>query len=329
MKKLTILLFVLISLYLNSNAQLMGGSKAKAFDVQMKNLTRQMVKSFGEEGKTQIAIMEFPDVNGKITELGKLIPEELTTRLFKTGEFQVIERQLLKKVLEEQKLGMSGMLDASSAAQIGKLLGVDAIVTGTVTDRGDAIRINARMIETNQAHVFAVASVSVIRENHLVTMMGKEIVQAPTSSASSESGSSSANNQGSTKAMAKAAMGDIKLEVKSVVATSGQKVKIEVVYTNKAKHDTEISFQGRKGGTIIYDNLGMEYVRSIINIGSKQSSSNGYSLSHRLISGVPTKVVYTFYDVDLNAEAVSLFKVYADINGEENSAEFRKLKFAR
>jgi curli biogenesis system outer membrane secretion channel CsgG len=43
-----------------------------------------------------------------------------------TRRFEVVERQLLNKVLEEQNLGMTGILDESSAARIGKNLGVDA-----------------------------------------------------------------------------------------------------------------------------------------------------------------------------------------------------------
>lgn len=323
MKKIITISILNLCLFIGLNAQILGGSKPKAFDTQMKALTRQMVKSFGEQGKTQIAIMEFPDVNGTITELGKLIPEELTTRLFQTGEFQVVERQLLNKVLEEQKLGMSGMIDASSAAQIGKLLGVDAIVTGTVTDRGDAIRINARMIETEKAHVFAVASVSVIRENHLIGMLGKEVGAPANNPSASGASAKPANN----KAIAKGLLGEVKLEVMSIKVDGMNKATIEVVFTNKAKQDVNMIIIPKQSQA--YDNLGQEYVCQQVITGSKKTRYNSSTINHRFISGVPTKVYFKFYDIDSGANSVALLKLAAEINRERVFTEFRKIKVGR
>lgn len=65
--------------------------------------------------------------------LGFAAADELTTQLVKTGEFAVVERQQIESVLAEQKLGMSGAVDAATAARIGKLLGAQAVVTGSIT----------------------------------------------------------------------------------------------------------------------------------------------------------------------------------------------------
>src|SRR5438445_9923267 len=50
-----------------------------------------------------------------------------------TDVFVLIERNRLAQVLHEQRLGQSGLLDEAQAAQVGKILGVDAIVVGTVS----------------------------------------------------------------------------------------------------------------------------------------------------------------------------------------------------
>jgi tetratricopeptide (TPR) repeat protein len=50
-----------------------------------------------------------------------------------TDVFVLIERNRLDQVLQEQRLGQSGLLDEAQAAQVGKILGVDAIVAGTVS----------------------------------------------------------------------------------------------------------------------------------------------------------------------------------------------------
>ncbi len=57
-----------------------------------------------------------------------------------TDVFVLIERSRLAQVLQEQRLGRAGVVDEAQAAQVGKILGVDAIVVGTlsftVTDQG-------------------------------------------------------------------------------------------------------------------------------------------------------------------------------------------------
>ena len=50
-----------------------------------------------------------------------------------TDVFALIERSRLAQVLQEQRLGQAGVLDEAQAAQVGKVLGVDAIVVGTVS----------------------------------------------------------------------------------------------------------------------------------------------------------------------------------------------------
>lgn len=51
----------------------------------------------------------------------------------RTNVFGVIERSRLQQVLNEQQLGQSGAINEAQAAQVGRLLGVDAIVTGNLS----------------------------------------------------------------------------------------------------------------------------------------------------------------------------------------------------
>lgn len=50
-----------------------------------------------------------------------------------TNVFNVIERSRMMEVVEEQKLGAMGLLDASQAAQLGQILGVQAMVMGNIS----------------------------------------------------------------------------------------------------------------------------------------------------------------------------------------------------
>ena len=69
-------------------------------------------------------------------QLGQGAADVLTTELVKLGKFDIYEREQLKSIMQEQDLGASGRVDASTAAKIGKIIGVNYIITGAVTEYG-------------------------------------------------------------------------------------------------------------------------------------------------------------------------------------------------
>lgn len=140
---------------------------SQSLDEGLLDLTNQISSEMSQVDKKKIAVVELVDLNGNVTELGKYISEELITRLFRTKKYRVVERQLLNKILAENKLQLSGIVDETTAKQIGKILGVDAICTGTITDLIDNIKINSRLIDTESGSIFAVAS-TLIRKDELV-----------------------------------------------------------------------------------------------------------------------------------------------------------------
>jgi len=87
--------------------------------------------------KKRVAVMNFEDRSGYGHNIGTGLADMLVTQLVKSGKFMVIEREELQSVLREQGLGLSGMVTPQSAAQVGKLLGVELMVTGSVTEFGE------------------------------------------------------------------------------------------------------------------------------------------------------------------------------------------------
>ena len=76
-------------------------------------------------------------VFGTNIDVGKGIVDLLVTDLVKDGTYSIIERKALDKILAEQNFSNSDRADPNSAAKIGKLLGVDAIVEGSITEFGN------------------------------------------------------------------------------------------------------------------------------------------------------------------------------------------------
>jgi len=109
------------------------------------------IKLVGE--RMSVAVLPF-DNKGASRDLGDIIFDKMITALFNKGRFIVIERSKLETIMKEQQLGASGILDASSAAELGRGLGVDAIILGSVAaTSGGSISLDARAIDTETAAI--------------------------------------------------------------------------------------------------------------------------------------------------------------------------------
>jgi curli biogenesis system outer membrane secretion channel CsgG len=152
----------------------------------------------GAQQKKRVAIMDFDystvrtysdAIFGTSTDVGKGISDLLVDRLVTAGVYSVIERKALDKILSEQNFSNSDRADPNSAAKIARILGVDAIIIGSITQFGRddqstsvgggaiggvtrrfgiggvarkeskaVVVVNARLIDTSTAEILAVAS---------------------------------------------------------------------------------------------------------------------------------------------------------------------------
>ena len=126
---------------------------------------------------------------GSNQDVGKGIADLLVDKLVQDGTYSVIERKQLDKILAEQNFSNSDRADPNSAAKIGKVLGVNAIIVGSITQFGRddkktdvgggalggvtgrfgiggvrktkstaVVQITARMIDTGTAEILASAT---------------------------------------------------------------------------------------------------------------------------------------------------------------------------
>ena len=96
--------------------------------------------------RPRLAVMDFDyatvqtvsaAVFGTNVDIGKGISDLLVTDLVKDGTYSIIERKQLDKILAEQNFSNSNRADPTSAARIAKILGVDAIIVGSITEFGN------------------------------------------------------------------------------------------------------------------------------------------------------------------------------------------------
>lgn len=95
--------------------------------------------------KHRVAVMNFDygtvrttvaQIFGSDQDVGKGISDLLVQKLVQDGKYSVIERNALDKILQEQNFSNSDRADATTAAKIGKILGVECIIIGSITQFG-------------------------------------------------------------------------------------------------------------------------------------------------------------------------------------------------
>jgi hypothetical protein len=149
-------------------------------------------------------------------------------------------------VIAEQKLSLTGVIDQTSAQKLGKVLGVDAIASGTVTDLGKSLRINARLIDTSTAVIFAVASIEIAKDDSVITLVGPSAT-GPTSPITSGGGTSYQGNAIATKDL-----GSLRVVFKSIM-----RVKLNIF-------DTTIYGKNVNGIRCSFEFINLETQRPIV-----------------------------------------------------------------
>ncbi len=114
--------------------------------------------------KPFVAVFNFEDANVRTegTGLGQTVTEMLVTALIQDGRFTVMERVQLEKLLQEQSLSQSGVIDTETAIQVGKVAGLEAVILGSVSRLKTAIEADARLIDIETAKALAAANASVV-----------------------------------------------------------------------------------------------------------------------------------------------------------------------
>ncbi len=129
--RITIIVMLLAGLFAGC-----GVSSRVAKEEAISIKATQQVTSKFKGIKRRVAVAGFTNKTAYGQRLGTAASDILITELSKTGNYILIERERLDKIMEEQKLSLTGVIDSRTAASIGNMLGAGAIVTGSITDFG-------------------------------------------------------------------------------------------------------------------------------------------------------------------------------------------------
>lgn len=111
------------------------------------------------QSKPTVAVLYFNNgaigkQHDELQPLSKGIADLLIGELAANAGIRVIERDQLESILKEQKLSTDGKTDASTAVQVGKLLGVHHMVTGGfITDPKGTIKFTTRVFNVEKGEI--------------------------------------------------------------------------------------------------------------------------------------------------------------------------------
>jgi len=125
----------------------------------------------------RIAITEFP-YGERFNNLSKDIEDRFYTAMIQRG-MQIVERERLAEILAEQAVEWTGLFDLSSAAELGKLLGVEGVLIGSITDQGETLAIRARLVDVETAQAITAASTTVSKTPAVLDALSSAIRGKP------------------------------------------------------------------------------------------------------------------------------------------------------
>jgi len=140
---------------------------------------------------------------------GSTVSDRLVAKLVNNQYYTVVERKQLSKILEEQALSLSGVIDANQAAEIGRLLGAEGLVMGSgtynVQDRGQWETYKEKKVEKKRYRIYRQVDIKFTYK--IVNITTGSIIASKTNSAST--GRSKSSKYSSTGKNEKEAMKNI------------------------------------------------------------------------------------------------------------------------
>ena len=104
-------------------------------------------------GREYIAIIDFEGIGIKESE-ARVLTQRLISEMITLGEYQVLERSEMKRLLSEQKFQYSGCVDTKCAVELGKMLGAKYMVLGTISKLGKTFTLDSRLISVESSEAY-------------------------------------------------------------------------------------------------------------------------------------------------------------------------------
>ena len=276
----------------------MSINSSLAYEKEVRRISSIMIDKIGNSDKHLIAVVDFSNLAGNITELGRFLAEEFSCALSNNERgFEVIERIHLIKILEEHKLSLSGIIDLKTAQKIGEISGIEALVTGTITSLGENVRLSVKLLDTRTAKIISSTRGHIPKTRAIEELHEREFDKSPRSSPRPSS------RRSTPRPHARHSKG-ISVEAEGFTFTpvrcsrSGGRVTCTISFTNNTKMDRELGIKYERGNrkSFLSDGFGQKYYVQVA-IGGETD----WPMNEVFAASVPVQVDFIAENVKLKA----------------------------
>ena len=282
----------------------------KVMDIQEGDKTYQEMKKV-----TRVAITEFT-YGDEFNDFTRNVQDILYTNLIQRG-MTVVEREKMEQVLKELGNTFTGMIDSTTAAQIGKMLGVEAIVVGTVADMGNSVDLRARLVDVEKGAAITAAQVDVVKDPTIAGLLGAEVRRLIYGKDRIVS-----TKEAKTIQEVDAQSFNFKL---IDWQKKGEGIYFEILITSDQDSKLRLfggSYPNPSKKTRFFDDFGNEYFASKIQLGNFASSRD---VGNTLVAGVPMKVIVSFDNISPDTKNLTLFEIRCYATQKDFSVQFRNI----
>lgn len=292
-----------------------------AYENEINAIATKMAQNIANAGKSRVAVVDFTDLQGNVTELGRFIAEEFSVALLNAGQkFEVVDRGHLRTLLKEHKLSSTGLIDPETAQKLGKIAGVEALITGSITPFGDSVRLATKILDVNTAKMIGANSGNIPKTAAISELLGKNL-----SSTTGTLGTSSSSSDSPTVVHDEGFTFKI-LQCKQL----GNEITCEFIITsNEENRELGMSGYYRDGSATsrIIDENGNEYPVKYQQMGNR-SKHNDW-LTNDFIADVPMKAKLIFEGASTQITTAKLIEFKCSVAGKGFYVRFRDVSISK
>jgi len=145
---------------------------AQSYEEQRDKLVTDLAAEIERAGKNKVATTDFVDLQGKASDLGRFLSEEMSIGLVMAKKpFVVVDRANLNRLMAEHKLTMSGLVDPENTKKLGQFSGAEALVIGTITDLGNDLVLAVKITSTDTAEIVGGARAKIAKSTEIKKLL--------------------------------------------------------------------------------------------------------------------------------------------------------------
>lgn len=126
------------------------------FDKTLGEISSDLAVKLTKKEKKKVVVLYITDINKATTTAGKYLADVISVNIVNdTSNFQVFDRENLSGIAEANKLIAEGYIDVDKTKELGKLLSVEAIITGNYTVLDSTIKLTLKALDSGTGFVIA------------------------------------------------------------------------------------------------------------------------------------------------------------------------------